>query len=558
MKNIRNFFLSLRDTGRFAGIRLFTIPTYSFRKSDWALYLLVSIFTLAFLPHAFLMLEDLTLITALEVDPGSMLRALHSLFGWPYYNMHNGFHSQFYGWTYFSMNFWLLWPFKLVSELLMDGNPVLFHFSVRLLLFFIGLFSLIAFYRLTQRLFKSPLLSFTGGMFLIFSTVPTQFYFFIHPETTGVLFMILSVHCLLNFIEQPDKQRHWYTLGLSCLVLASLSKQLFFITALPVLFLFPVFYARHKGIGTLQLTITKEFWTYFFFTCGLSFLLLLIIHPYAIFQPDHFIDAQLSTINDHSSSALTYTTKEAFMRWYEAIHSHVPLYNYFALLLIPASIVAFLKVRGTSRTLFLTCGFSVLIITLIVMLVSKLFAGTVTYLYPIYPFLLLYLMACVHYVVARLPNIYWRVPVLGMMAFFAIVAFIFPWEGLYNHLTLRLNYRATVTYQAYQYMAEYMPEGAKIAHDHIVALPTREKGLVSCHYWQACSTIEGIRDFDPDFLVFNPEYTHNYKVPENTQNMLDYVEEANMEEIYSVHGGVIGGPPRPVVVYKKPGVSLPE
>ena len=62
-------------------------------------FLLVLIFSVLYLPQAFVMFQDINLISAFEVDPGSMIASINDLFQTPIYNMMNGYHSKFYGWT---------------------------------------------------------------------------------------------------------------------------------------------------------------------------------------------------------------------------------------------------------------------------------------------------------------------------------------------------------------------------------------------------------------------------------------------------------------------------
>ena len=80
--------------------------------------ILVIVFTILYLPHCFIMVSDISLITAYEVDPGSIIDSIEKLYSGKIYNMLNGYHSKFYGWTYISINFWLLLPIKLLNLIL--------------------------------------------------------------------------------------------------------------------------------------------------------------------------------------------------------------------------------------------------------------------------------------------------------------------------------------------------------------------------------------------------------------------------------------------------------
>jgi len=43
-------------------------------------------------------------IEFMGIDASSIVSSLRELTTAPYYNMNNSYHSQFYGWTYFSLN----------------------------------------------------------------------------------------------------------------------------------------------------------------------------------------------------------------------------------------------------------------------------------------------------------------------------------------------------------------------------------------------------------------------------------------------------------------------
>lgn len=544
------FFCSLKDTALF-GKTLINQSRHKFQSKDIALYFLMSFFTISYLPQAFLILGDTALITALEVDPGSMLNALHKLYEGPnFYSMHNGFHSHFYGWTYFSLNFWLFMPVKIFVETFMGGSPEIFHLCIRLLLFVIGFLSVWVFYRLVERLFKSSVLALLGGLFLSFSLVSSIYYYFIHPETLGVLLILLSVHCLLNFIEQPNKHKHWYILGLSCLILASLSKQIFFFISLPILCSYMAYYLKHKKVSLFTFSKEKEFRSIFFFTSGLSLLWLILIHPYSLIQFGTFIDSQLSTLNSHIVANQTLSVEEAFLVWLENIYKNVPLYSYFILIIIPATIIAWRRPKSNHHLLFVICGLTLLFLTFIVVITARLFPGLVTYLYPLYPFLILYLLGIVNFI-KNFTNKYIRNITYIIIIYLSLIAFLLPLPKVIDEITARLNYKDTTTYRTYNYLNNHLPANSKIAHDHIIALPKTDKNFQGCHYWQQCSTKTGIDEFDPDYIIMDINYLHNNVIPVNSQNLFDYIESHNMSKFHVIKGRTVWSPKTTIVIFKK-------
>ena len=213
----------------------------------------IALFSVVYLPQAFLMVRDLRLVSALEVDPGSIIQAIEGLFHAPYYNMHNSFHSQFYGWTYFSLNFLLLLPVKAACALLGVEGMTAQIVTIRLLLFALGLASVLAFYSVARRLFNHAWFAFFAALLLVWSPITAKVYVFVHPESTGMVFSLLGIVCLLRFSEDAPRGAGWYGLGLTSLVLSALAKQIFFVTALPVLGLFVFFAARRQDmrLGTL-------------------------------------------------------------------------------------------------------------------------------------------------------------------------------------------------------------------------------------------------------------------------------------------------------------------
>ena len=123
----------LRSYGRYVGQSLHGLGREV--RSDRLLQGLMLFFTLLYLPQAFIIIEDMGLITGFEVDPGSHMQAIIALLG--RYNMHEGYHSRYYGWTFFALNFFLLQPVVLAKLVFGLGNTV-YYLAVRLILFGVG------------------------------------------------------------------------------------------------------------------------------------------------------------------------------------------------------------------------------------------------------------------------------------------------------------------------------------------------------------------------------------------------------------------------------------
>src|SRR5215210_6065443 len=139
----------------------------SFFSSPYRIGLMV-LFAVLFLPHVFVMVEDISLVGAYEVDPGSIVLSIQSLYQPSHlYNMNASYHSSFYGWTYYWISFILAAPGYILMKLRVVQGYYLFLVSIRLILFLIGLASLLAFFEVARRFLKHELLAFAAGLLYI-------------------------------------------------------------------------------------------------------------------------------------------------------------------------------------------------------------------------------------------------------------------------------------------------------------------------------------------------------------------------------------------------------
>lgn len=58
--------------------------------------IIIFIFTLLFVPHVFVVVRDINFVLAYEVDPGSIIQSIMSLYQ-NSYNMNSAYHSSYYG-----------------------------------------------------------------------------------------------------------------------------------------------------------------------------------------------------------------------------------------------------------------------------------------------------------------------------------------------------------------------------------------------------------------------------------------------------------------------------
>lgn len=195
------------------------------RKINY-LAIIVIIFTILYLPHAFIMVEDVSLMLAYEVDPGSIIQSIEKMFTVDYYSMFNGYHSRYYGWTYNAINFWLLLPIKIWMYLFGVKSNLIFYITIKIIYFTIGLLSTVLLYTVAKSINNDNKIP-AFIVSLLYMAMPfSNLLYFIHPETTGALFSLISFLYLKNFND--DGKNSQLKIGLVSLFLACLSKQIYF------------------------------------------------------------------------------------------------------------------------------------------------------------------------------------------------------------------------------------------------------------------------------------------------------------------------------------------
>ena len=348
--------------------------------------ILILLYTILFLPHVFVVVKDLGLITAYEVDPGSIIRSILSLFQ-NTYNMNAAYHSKYYGWTYYSINYFLLIPVYLAKELKIVTDDYYFFVGIRFILFMIGLASVLAYFEVAKRTLKHTFLSFAAAMLYIASPMVSRFFYFLHPETTGLLFLFLGILCLLRYNEGQAEDYRWYTFGLLTLVLSVLSKHVFLFTAIPVIFLFIYFYCHHHNRSIFGFLISKQFAKALLATISFSVFIFFLINPFAFFQPQVFIKNQIGFFSGHTHGSLT--SGEALRKWLEIIKAFPVIF--ISLILSPLTLLGAAILgqdQKTGKILYIVNIIGSIFFVTIISVSSRLiiFDG---YLAPVYPFFIL-------------------------------------------------------------------------------------------------------------------------------------------------------------------------
>lgn len=468
--------------------------------------LLICVFTVLFFPHVFVVVKGFNLAIAYEVDPGSIIGSIISLYQ-NHYNMNMGYHSAYYGWTYYAISFFLLAPIYIAQKLkFISDDYYTFLVGLRFIFFVIGLSSILVYFEVAKRVLKQNFLSFIATLLLIASSSVSTYFYYLHPESTGLLFLLLGIFCLLRFNDGAGGDHRWYTYGLLCLVLSALSKQIFFITALPVLFLFFYLYCHHHAIPIFKFAISKQFGKILLWTGFFSIFIFFIIDPFAFLQPKIFLSNQTLVISNQMF-LMNLTFMEGVRQWIETIKL-IPVI-FLSLVLAPFTLLG-VMIFGRDQKIeraFYIVNILGSVLFVIIFTISSRFIISAMYFAPIYPFFILNFLSIPLFIMRK-----WNVTALKFLIAIPLAYFLFftlLTDFSYSISTnyTRLIYKDSLIYKVYSYIEEKIPAGSKIAHDHFVAIPS-DKGLTGCHYWQGCGT-DYIEEFDPDYVIFNEDFTFN-------------------------------------------------
>ena len=468
---------------------------YSHLSKDKVYVLLAVIFSILYLPHVFILVEDLGLISAFEADPGVIMGTMDQLLI-PPYDMHDAYLSRAYGWTYFAINAVILAPIKFVSYIFDIENKFLFYMTTRLILFLIGLISVIAFYELAKLLFSNKFISCIAALLYIISPVGAKFFYFLHPETTGSMFIFLAVICLLKFIKTPQNN-NLYFWGLTCLVLAALSKQIFFFISVPIVYIFFHYYCNFYNKTYLAFFTSRVFVSLMGISVAISLTILFIIYPQAILEPLEFIRLQTRLRNIFTEDK---PLMESVIAWADII-KRLPVIA-LSLFFLPTAIVSILIYNKSKNDKFFLYSINLISILFIVFLVvtnnRHLFAPT--YLQPIYPFCILALLGITIYIKNIKYSVLKALSITACASFFLLVLCSNIYTVIPDNIN-RLMYKESIAYQTNMYTKNNITSTDKVAHDHYVSFPNNMRNL-GCHYWQGCGNSDTLNEYKPNYVMF--------------------------------------------------------
>lgn len=464
----------------------------NFNNINYRLIIII-IFFILYLPHCFIMVSDISLITSYEVDPGSIIDSIERLYSGNIYNMLNGYHSKFYGWTYMAINFWLLAPIKLFNLIFGIKSKTIFYLTIKFIYFLIGLILSLLVYKLSIKINKNNnhLAAFMATFMLLILPTSPQFYF-IHPETTGALFLMLAMLILSEYHESGLKK--YYIYGVISLSLACLSKQIFFFTAIPIFFAY--YFIGIKKFKSRPIS-------FLLITFGLGILALLIVHPYAFLQPKTFLRYQLDlSVSLSGGNQIEYF--QSLKNWILFIYNNAGILI-FPILLVPLLLIysAFKYLKSNNfkyLSLMVSCACGILSLAVVA------YGNRVNYydhyLFPLYIFLILITSFLIDAVIASKYN---KCSIItGLVSYVFIVASLhYAYQAIPASVN-RLNFEKSVAAISYNYIKQKLRQGDKLVMDYQVAVPT-DLGVVSCGMWTGCGDVAAITSFKPDYVMFDQQ-----------------------------------------------------
>jgi len=485
------------------------------------------IFSTLFLPQTFILNEDINLIISYEVDPGSMIISINNLFNLPYYNMFNGYHTTYYGWTYASLTFLFLLPFKLIFFIFKIESLSFTIFLIRFAFYLIGLFSALVLFRLCRKVLgtKNLVISFFITILFIFSPFFNLFYR-IQPETTGILFTFLAVNYLLDY--ENKEQKKFYHYSLICLVLATLSKQQFFINSIFFsIFLIFLFFKKNKinfRVSYFFKEITKAFL--------LSLFVLFLIHPYAFLMPFKFLFAQTGLALSFSAVKNNLNFIDALTLWINLYKSN-PLFLFLMILNLLNIIIIFVKKHSIFDKIFNIICLMIIFFSLLYFSLGNKATINFNYFQAIYAVIFFQLLFF-------LKNIfdYRFFNRFQFKLLIIIILFIFPFNNFdptVKSIKERFSYKEGLAYKSYEYVKENLSINDKIAHDHHVAIPFFMNDI-SCHYWKSCNNYNRIVDFDPTYVAFlDPLPVWGWSDNPEGKALKKYAEDKKMKLVKTIN-----------------------
>ena len=439
--------------------------------------ILILIFSAFFLHTIFILNEDHALMVAYETgDSGHLAYGLMSLFNYPIFSQHNYYFTSGYGWIFNDISFLVILLLKFVGQLfgvynqpifgVIDNQPI-FNGAMIAINFTFALLSILVFFKLANLLFANKKISFIASLFFIFLPWAAIYSYWLKSDATGMFFILTAVLYLVKFIKQEPKPVYFY-IAFVCLVLTTFSKMYHGFLLFPIFLLFFLTYCDNYKISYLGYIFSKNFFKILILLPLLYLLIILIIHPYAIFNFDNqytnrwmfmpwevFINFLLpsSYTGEISTGHKSVSFITSFYNWF-TLYSKEPLI-YLNVLLMYLLIIPVIFRKKLSLLFIVSVIFCNLYLV-IVIFGNRTMHYHLRYIYPIAPLLILNIIAISIYVwnwLKKLPTSYYLKPILASLGgILLILAFTDNIIITTNSLLAKAAYKHSTTYQLREFM----------------------------------------------------------------------------------------------------------
>lgn len=442
------------------------------------------------------------------IDEHSIIDSINGITSHSYYNMNANYHSQYYGWTYFSLNFFIVGIAKVVG--VSEASTI--NLLVRSTHFIIGLLCTLSMYVLTRKLFSS-LVAFIVTIAFISDPMLSHYLNEIHPESLGLFLQIVAILLFIYVYQSRTINTKKFIYAVVFLSLSGLCKQAFIVSNFFIGLSFLSLYYWNEYVDAKKIpykeiiaTIKKAIVTFF--------VVFFFIHPFAFLQPRKFFSAQAYISAEHSSKAFS----EVFPLWMNVLHEN-PIVVLNAVLII---FVPFILKRH--RLFSMSIVFSNLVSAIYIYKARLWIADT--YLLPVFLFSFLNVAYFIfNFVINKLNSAFNTVKVVVVL-FLGLVIVNNTMFSVYKQQSRYFKQGLQTKNLSWDYLEKLQP-GVNIAYSPNIAMPEQLKKN-ACHAWQGCNDFKGLTKYDPELIVISPDYPHY-----NNSEYEKFIHENNYHVITS-------------------------
>lgn len=441
-----------------------------------------------FLFYSICIVANIRSVEFMGIDEHSIIDSINGLTSHSYYNMNSHYHSKFYGWTYFSLNFFIIG----IAKLLGCSEATTINLLVRMTHFIIGLLCSLSMFVLTRTLFKG-LVALVVTFAFITNPMLSHFLNEIHPESLGLLLQILAILVLINVYQSKSINDKLFTYAVIFLSLSGLCKQAFIISNFFVGLTFLILYYTdaYKEHKTLPY---KEVWPPIRKAILTFFAVFFVIHPFAFLQPIRFLSAQMRISAEHSSK----TFSEVFPQWIDVLSNNPVIVLNTALVLC----VPFLFKKH--RLLSLSIIFSNLI-TAIYIYKARLWVVE-TYLLPTFLFSYLNVAYVICQLILKKITPAFSIIKILIVAFLALTLTTDTVYSVYKQQARYFKQGLKTKDASWSYL-EKVENGTRVAYSPNIAMPDNLKEI-GCMAWQGCKDAQELAQYNPELIVASLDYPH--------------------------------------------------